>query len=259
MDSLLKKMVELEENGDHFALCTIIQSQGSTPRHVGSKMIVFPDGKIIGSVGGGETEKRVINSAMNAMELGTPKLLHYELVDPSEGDPGVCGGQIDVFIEPMVAKPNILIIGAGHVGKAVSFLAKWLGFKVIMSDDRPELCTLENNPHADEFCISPPQEVTKKLDISSNTYVIFTTRSLDLDVAALPSILSSPTPYIGVIGSRRRWELAREALFQSGISKEKINEIKSPIGLDIKAETPEEIAVSIMGEIIHTRNNIIKA
>ena len=254
MQSLYKLLADLENKGELFALCTIINSQGSTPRHIGSKMVVFPDKKILGSVGGGETENRVIQIAVNSMNSGKPEILHYDLVDLADGDPGVCGGQVDVFIEPFGAKPTVLIIGAGHVGKAVSYLAKWMGYKIIMSDDRPDLCTVENNPYAVEFCISPPEDITKLIHITTNTFVIFTTRSLDIDVAALPSILSSAAPYIGVIGSKRRWELAKTSLIQSGISKEVFNRIKSPIGLDIKAETPEEIAISIMGEIILSRN-----
>ncbi len=127
-DSLFNKLAEVEKNRLSAVLCTIVKSSGSTPRHAGSKMLVFPDGKIYGSIGGGEIEVRVIDEAKNALLNGNSKMIKYSFIDPQKGDVGVCGGEAEVFIDPILPKSSILIIGCGHVGKAVAHLASWLKF-----------------------------------------------------------------------------------------------------------------------------------
>lgn len=251
---IYQAVAELERQGALGAVCTIIESHGSTPRHEGSKMLVYEDGRILGSVGGGEIENRVIQEALQAMEDGRTRKLHYNMTDPQRGDPGICGGQVDVYVEPLLAKPKLLIIGGGHVGKALAHLAKWLGFYVIVSDDRPEFCTPEMNPDADEFCVASMAEIPDHLKINSHTYVVLTTRGMVVDVPGLPALLDTKAAYIGIIGSKRRWISTRKGLIEAGIPEDRLNKIYSPIGLEIKAETPEEIAVSIMGEILMLRN-----
>ena len=149
--TLYQAIVELEKNNDAGALCTIIRSEGSTPRHVTSKMLVYTDGHIIGTVGGGEVESRVIAEALSAIEDRKPRLLAYKMANPERGDPGVCGGQVEIYVEPIVPKPVLVVVGVGHVGKAVAHLAKWLGFVVAVSDDRPDFCNPEAVPEADQF------------------------------------------------------------------------------------------------------------
>ena len=158
MKSINQVLVELEANHHPAALCTIVSSQGSTPRHVGSKMIVYQDGHIFGTVGGGELENRVLAIALEAIQDGKPRLLAFNLADPQRGDPGVCGGQVEVYVEPILPKPTLVVVGAGHVGKAVAHLAHWLGFRVVVSDDRSELCSPESVPEADEFIPGPLAE-----------------------------------------------------------------------------------------------------
>ncbi len=149
--SVFQALAELETKNKAGALCTLILSKGSTPRHTGSKMLVYPDGSIIGTVGGGEMENRVIAEARKAILDGKPRLLEYQMTDPARGDPGVCGGQVEVFVEPVQPKPILVVIGTGHVGKAVAHLAHWLGFWVVANDDRPEFCTPQAVPDADEY------------------------------------------------------------------------------------------------------------
>lgn len=247
-------LAELEKSGGAGAYCVIIETQGSTPRHVGSKMLVYPDGSFIGTVGGGELESRVINEALQAMEDGQPRKLSYQMTDPQQGDPGVCGGQLEIFVEPVVPLPTILVIGAGHVGKAVVHLAKWLGFRVLVSDDRAEFCTPEAIPKADEYYPIPMTELSDALEITPWTSIVLTTRGADVDAVGLPALLESPAGYIGVIGSRRRWATTVKLLQESGVSDKDIDRVRSPIGLELHAETPEEIAVSIMAEIIMLRH-----
>lgn len=157
-------------------------------------------------------------------------------------------------MEPIIPKPTLVVVGAGHVGQAVAHLAHWLGFRLVISDDRPEFCTPENIPDADEYFPIPLLEFTQNFEITPWTYLVLTTRSVDIDVPGLPSILDSPAAYIGVIGSRRRWETTRKQLEEAGVDSEKINRVQSPMGIEINAETPQEIAVSIMAEIIRIRH-----
>ena len=239
-------------------LCTIVRSQGSTPRHAGSKMLVKSDGTIIGSVGGGELENRTITAALDIISNGKPGWLEYSLNDPAQGDPGLCGGQVEIFMEPIIPKSTLVIVGAGHVGQAVAHLAQWLDFRIVVSDDRPEFCNPETVPNAEEYFPVPLEELSEKMKITPWTYVVMTTRSVDVDVPGLPGLLDSPAAYIGVIGSRRRWETTRKQLISAGEDPEKIERVRSPMGIKINAETPEEIAVSIMAEIIQIRHGKVQ-
>lgn len=254
MTSLYKVAAEMEEKGELGAFCSIIETHGSVPRHEGSKMIVTSDGQIIGSVGGGEIESRVIAEAMDAIKTGKARVLHYELVDPNAGDPGICGGQADVVVEPLHPKPILLIIGAGHVGKALAHLAKWMGWRVLISDDRAEFCTPQNIPDAEEHYPISMADLPSKIKFTRNIYIVLTTRGLVVDVEGLPRLVETDARYIGVIGSKRRWITARKKMMEQGLSEEKLKRVYSPIGLEIKAETPEEIAVSIMAELMMIKN-----
>lgn len=251
--TIFQALAKLESENGAGALCTLIRSRGSTPRHTGSKMLVYPDGSIVGTVGGGEMESRVIRAAIEAIRDGKPRDLEYQMNDPKRGDPGVCGGQVEVFVEPILPKPSLIVIGAGHVGKAVAHLAHWLGFYVVVTDDRPGFCTPEAVPDADQYVPVPIEELPGKVEITPWTYLVLTTRGSNEDVKGLPGLLESPAAYIGVIGSQRRWAIARKQLVERGISEEKLGRVRSPIGLELKAETPEEIALSILAEIIMLR------
>jgi xanthine dehydrogenase accessory factor len=248
--SIYQSLFELEKNNESAALCTVTSSEGSTPRHVGSKMLVYPDGHFIGTVGGGDLEHRVIDEAWMALSDGQPRRLHYSMVDPSRGDVGVCGGQVEVFVEPILPAPLVVVIGAGHVGKAVVHLAKWLGFRVAASDDRVEFCNPESIPDADAYYPAPMDELPKQIKIDKRTILILTTRGSATDAAGLSPLLDSPAGYIGIIGSKRRWATTVKALKDKGVSEEKLAKVHSPIGLELQAETPEEIAVSIMAEVM---------
>lgn len=250
---IFKALSEIQINNQSCALCTIVRAQGSTPRHVGSKMVVYPDGRIIGTIGGGELESRVINEAFAVIESGNPLMLEYQMTDPKLGDPGVCGGSLEVFVDPIKPKPKLIIVGAGHVGRAVAHLAQWLGFFVVVSDDRPEFCTPELVPGADEFFPIPFSEFADNINVTPWTYFVLTTRNVDVDIQGLPAIIKSPAAYIGIIGSKRRWQTTKQKLLEKGFTQNDLEAIKSPIGLDLNAETPEEIAVSILAEIILLR------
>ena len=251
---ILRELREAVSAGKPAALCTIVNTKGAVPRHSGTKMLVLGDGSFKGTIGGGEVENLVLKEALTAIKDGKTRFLNYDLIDIEKGDPGVCGGSLSVFVEPYVQPPTVVVVGAGHVGRAVAHLAGWLGFHVIISDDRTELCTPENTPGGDIYLPIPMAKIPEEITIDSHTYFVLVTRSVNVDVEGLPSLLETEAAYIGLIGSKRRWAHTREKLQEIGISEELISRIKSPIGLDINAETPEEIAISIMAEIINKRN-----
>jgi len=254
MMNVLGLAAQCIERGDPCALVTVIRASGSVPRHAGAKMLVSADGAILGgTVGGGEMESRAIALARQAIADGRPCTATYHLADLARGDPGVCGGTVEVFIEPLLPAPALLIVGAGHVGRALAHLAKWCGFRVVVSDDRAELCTPEQCPGADVYMPGPLSEQLDRLPLTPHTFVALVTRGYPIDVAALPRLLESPVAYIGVIGSQRRWAIAAQVLRERGIGEEALRRVRAPIGIEIQAETPEEIAISIMAEIISLR------
>jgi xanthine dehydrogenase accessory factor len=237
---------------DPVALATIVSTQGSIPRHAGSKMLVREDGSIVGTVGGGTLESLVIEEGLASLIDGQTRLKSYTLNKLDE-DPGVCGGTAQIFIEPIALAPTLVVVGAGHVGKAVAELGKWLGFRIVVCDDRAELCDETVLPNMDEYVICPPGEMTQHIKINTQTYIVAVTRGVNVDTELLPPLLETNTPYIGVIGSRRRWSLTAQTLKDNGIMDEQLARVRSPIGLELEAETPKEIAVSIIAEIIMLR------
>lgn len=247
-------LLEAQKAGEPVALATVVSVQGSVPRHTGSKMLVRADGSITGTVGGGAMEAQVIKAALDAMADGQTRMPSYTLNNLEDGDPGICGGTVQVFIEPLGLKPTLLVIGGGHVGKALAELGKWSGYRVLLSDDRPEFCNADYLPGLDGYIVCKPGEVTEHVSINPQTYIACVTRGLSVDVNLIPALLATDAPYIGLIGSRRRWALTVEALkTQTGLSAAKLARIYAPIGLELEAETPEEIAISILAEITMIR------
>jgi xanthine dehydrogenase accessory factor len=251
--SIYSRLAELAAAGQPVAVCTVTKAAGSVPRQPGAKMLVFPDGRSEGTVGGGAMEARVVQEALAALADGKPRTLEYSLSDATRGDPGICGGTLEVFVEPVQPQPTLLVIGAGHVGRTAARLGGWLGFRVVVSDDRAELLTAELFPDVDQFLAAPIAELPGKLAINSQTYILLTTRNADVDVAGLPALLESGAAYIGVIGSRKRWAEARQRMQAAGVPAASLDRVHSPMGLELNAETPEEIAVSIMAELIMLR------
>lgn len=250
---IYQTLAELENRGGIAALATVIRTQGAVPRRAGSKMIIFPDGRIEGTIGGGEMENRVVAEALESLEKGVARTIVYSFRDPEKGDVGVCGGEAEVFIEPIKANETIVVAGGGHVGKAIVHLAKWLGFRVVVADDREGFATQENLPDADAHYSCSLKELPEHVDIHGDTYLVLTTRGVDVDVDGLPALLETSAAYIGVIGSRRRWETTVKTLLEKGVPEDKIARVTSPIGLELNAETPEEIAVSVLAQIIMLR------
>jgi xanthine dehydrogenase accessory factor len=248
-----KAILEAQESGTPAALATVIRVEGSVPRHVGSKMLIWPDGRIVGTVGGGAMEARVVQDALAAMTEGKPRTVSYTLNDLRDGDPGICGGTVELFVEPLQTAPTLLVIGCGHVGKALAELGKWTGFRVVVSDDRADYCNEHVLPGMAGYIVCPPGSIAEQTSIDARTYVAAVTRGLLVDETLIPALLKTEAAYLGLIGSRRRWALTVKALKERGITDDQLNRIHAPIGLEVQAETPQEIAISIIAEIIMIR------
>ncbi len=229
---------------------TIVSTERSVPRHAGTKMLVYPDGTITGTIGGGSVEATVRRDALATLDDGRPQMHLYRLEDPTAGDPGICGGTMTVYLEPYMPANTLMVIGCGHVGNAVVDLAHWLGYRTVAVDDRAELLTEEALPNADVRFAGSVADAMTEHPVTENTAVVIVTRSYGLDAEILPILIETPARYIGVMGSKRRWEATREALAGSGVSNAALERVHAPIGIEIGAETVEEIAVSILSEVI---------
>jgi xanthine dehydrogenase accessory factor len=250
---LLSELIAAQQAGETVILATVTKATGSTPRHAGAKMLVYANGRTSGTIGGGELENRVIQAAQDVLQDGRPRTLPYSLVEPARGDPGVCGGELELYLERYQPPPTVLVFGCGHVGQAVAGLAKWMGYRVIVSDDRPELASPAVIPEADRHIPGSIDDVLDAAAITSSTYVVVVTRNVTVDRQILPKLAATPAPYIGVMGSRRRWAETTRLLQEDGLTDADLSRFHSPIGLELNAEDPAEIALSIMAEIVLLR------
>ncbi len=252
--AVYEALLEAQSRGEPAALAIVVSAQGSVPRHEGSKMLVRRDGSIVGTVGGGALESLVIQEALAVMSDGRSRLSSYALNDLAAGDPGICGGTVQVFIEPVGLSPLLLVIGGGHVGRALAELGKWTGFRVVLSDDREAFCNPEYVPGLDGYAVCKPGNIAQHVEITPQTYVAAVTRGMPIDLDLIPALLATPAAYIGLIGSRRRWALTVKALkAERQLTDEQLRRVYAPIGLELNAETPQEIAISILAQIIMLR------
>ncbi|MCK4309162.1 MAG: XdhC family protein [Candidatus Atribacteria bacterium] len=255
MSEILKEALERINKGESIALATIVETKGSTPREVGAKMVVGKDGLIAGTIGGGITEAKVIKEAKQAIKEGKERFLAYHLTkeEAARDEGAICGGEMKVFVDILQPKEEILIFGAGHIAVCVSKLAKIVGFKVTIIDDRKEFVNQDRFPEADKIIAEETEKALTHLKITPSNYIIILTRGHLKDEEVLASVVRSNTAYIGMIGSRKKNATVFRRLTKKGISQEELDKVHTPIGIDINAQTPEEIAVSIMAEIIQVR------
>lgn len=250
---VLEELLAAQKAGEPVVLATVVRARGSVPRQAGAKMLVYADGRSQGTIGGGEMEARVLSEAADLLQNPKSRIFAYSLVDPQRGDPGVCGGEVEIYLEPYMPPATAFIVGCGHVGQAVADLAHWLGYRVVVSDDRTDLATPEVVPHADVYLPGDIAAALAQHPLTANTYVVLVTRNVALDRQILPLILQSPAAYIGVMGSKRRWAETRRLLLEDGLDEADLGRVHSPIGLELNAETPAEIAVSILAEMMMLR------
>lgn len=252
-EGLIAELLAAVAAGRPGVLATVVATDRSVPRRPGSKMVVWADGTTSGTIGGGAMEARVVTEAALALAQRSTRMLTYDLIDPSSGDPGVCGGTVTLYLEPYMPTATIFVIGCGHVGKAVIDLAHWMGFRVVAYDDRAELVDAAAVPHADVRLTGSLSDALQLSPITSETHVVLVTRNVAVDLELLPALVATPARSIGVMGSRRRWATTRDALIAAGVSADEVDRVQTPIGIELGAETPEEIAVSILAEIVQFR------
>lgn len=254
--TIYKEIARLIDEGRHAALATVIMTEGSSPGLPGFKMLVFPDGTSLGTVGGGALEAKIIREAMEALAEDSPRLIEAQLAPGAQDSLGmVCGGLARVYIEPIIPRPRVVVFGAGHVGAAVAHIASVAGFRVVVVDDRPEFADPEKVV-ADEVVVSGFSEAARDVPVDANTYVVIVTRGHAHDREVLARCLGrEPHPaYIGMIGSKAKVRATFDALLSEGFSEEDVARVHAPIGLDIGAGSAQEIAVAIVAEIIAVKS-----
>jgi xanthine dehydrogenase accessory factor len=248
---IYEEIVRLRKRGRSSALATIIECRGSSPQKQGAKMLVRDDGTILGTLGGGCIEAEVVQHARMTMQDGQPRTVPFALTEKDGGL--VCGGSVTVYIEPLPAAPRLVILGAGHVGRALSMLARFAGFQVTVTDDRPEYANRDSVPDAHDIVVSSFSSVFSRIPVDAGACIVVATRGHNHDLEAVQAALRTDAGYIGLLGSRRKKGLLRNALRDAGFDRADIDRIIIPVGLPIGSATPEEIAVSIMAQIIQHR------
>jgi xanthine dehydrogenase accessory factor len=243
--------------GDTVALVTVVRARGSTPQRAGAKMLVFADGRTIGTIGGGCYENDACLKAREAIASGRSSLLHYELNDDFAQENGlICGGQMDVHVDPLTPAPRLYIIGAGHVGWHLATAAVDAGFHVHVVDDREKFANRDRFPRADAVVVEPIAEWLHAADLPTSAYVVIVTRGHQNDLEAMRALAARDLRYLGLIGSRAKVARIRTMLLAEGMPPECLDRVHAPIGLDIGAVTPAEIAISILGELIAVRRGV---
>ena len=253
-EEVLSAAADALKRGDAVALVTVVRSNGSTPQRAGAKMLVFADGRTVGTIGGGCYENDAFWKAREAIGTGRSALLHYELNDDFAQENGlICGGQMDVHIDPLAPAPHLYIIGAGHVGWHVARAAGDAGFHIHVIDDREKFASRERFPDADEVIVDNIAEWLHAVSLPSSAYVVIVTRGHQNDLDAMRALAARELGYVGLIGSRAKVVRINDALLAEGMPAECLQRVHAPIGLDIGAITPAEIAISIVAELIAIR------
>jgi xanthine dehydrogenase accessory factor len=254
---IYKEIFELRSKGLRAALATIIVTKGATPRKDSSKMLVYEDGRRSGTIGGGFTENEAYREALAALTTGKPKLLRFDLTGIDHEESAlVCGGFMQVYIEPVLPDPTLFIFGAGFVSKAVAEAVKPVGFKIAIVDDRAEYANPEKFPNADDFYVDRWEEVLKKLPIDNYSFLFIATRGHSLDLTCIRFALNSPAKYIGMLGSFTKVQSLFDLLEKEGMDPAQFKRVCVPAGIDIGSETAEEIAASIAAELVAIRKNL---
>ncbi|HET9886401.1 MAG TPA: XdhC/CoxI family protein [bacterium] len=252
-----ERLASYVREGRTIAVATIIQSRGSTPRKIGAKMIVQESGAIDFTLGGGAFEALVIEDAKEAMREGTAALKCYRFMPVGENATGMtCGGEVEVFLEVFRRAPRLVIFGGGHIALPLARLGQGIGMRVAVIDDRAEFASAARFPEVDEIHFAEGGYARNDLPLEPDDFVVIVTRCHQTDEACLRTVLKEDREpaFIGVVASRRKAKVLLARLAQEGFVRERLEEIRTPIGVDIGAETPEEIAVSILAEVLAVRN-----
>jgi xanthine dehydrogenase accessory factor len=237
--------------GMPFCVVTVTAASGSTPRKAGAKMIVLEDGTIKGTIGGGLVEQKMRDKALQVLRDGTPIVETYSLAaEQSSSEEMICGGEMTFFLEPHTTGKHVYIFGAGHCGYALARAAHLAGFSIHVLDDRTEAATRERYPMAASITTGNYTEISSQLDPAKDAYITIMTQAHAGDETVLEHVLRKECRYIGMMASTRKREIIYKNLRGKGVTDQELERVHSPIGLEIDAETPEEIAASIVAELI---------
>ena len=257
MKDVLAAALAAEQAGEPAALVTVVATQGSTPQKAGAKMVVYPDGRIVGTIGGGCVEAEMTWRARQVIEARKPQLASYELTPEQAGEDGlVCGGRMEVFIEPIEGTPTLCLFGAGHVAQPLARMAKAVGFRVEVADDRVKFANRDRFPEADLVLVDDFPAAAARMTLGRETYAVVVTRGHKGDADALEAVLGKGLRFVGLLASRPKLVHLATALEERGVSHSEIATIHAPLGLEIGAATPEEIAVSVLAEMIAVRRGV---
>jgi xanthine dehydrogenase accessory factor len=254
MSDVLEAALRAEREGEPAALVTVVSTEGSTPQKAGARMLVFPDGRIVGTIGGGCVEAEMMLRARRAIERRRCELAGYDLTPEQAGEDGlVCGGRMQVFIEPVEGQPTLCLFGAGHVAQPLAHLAKLCGFRVEVVDDRVKFANAARFPEADLVLVDDFAAGAARMTLGHNTYAVVVTRGHKGDAEALRAVVGKGLRYVGLLGSKPKMVHIFAALEAEGVPAADLAPVHTPVGLDIGSQTPEEIAVSILAEMIAVR------
>lgn len=254
---VLEAALRAQERGEPAALVTVVATEGSTPRKAGAKMLVYGDGRAVGTIGGGCLEADTTALARRAIAEGKVRTATCDLTsDPAAEDGLVCGGRVQVLIEPLEPTPTLCLFGAGHVAQPLARMAKACGFRVEVADDRPSFAERERFPEADRIVVAGFAEAAPQMMLGPGSYAVVVARGHRGDAEALRAVLGRGLRFVGLLGSRSKMVHVLTALAEEGVSPDELARVHCPLGLAIGAETPAEIAVSILAEMIAVRRGV---
>jgi xanthine dehydrogenase accessory factor len=254
---IYEEIVRLRQQGRRGAVATIVNVRGSIPSFKTAKMLVRDDGSIVGTIGGGCVEAEVWQAAREVMESERPRTLTFDLNQNPKYDTGlVCGGTLEIFLEPILPPANLLIFGAGHVSASLSRVANQSGFDVTVIDDRETYASGERFPDAKEVIAQDFDQAMARLAPNESSYIVIVTRGHRDDMRVLRWAVQTRARYVGMIGSKRKTIAVFRELVKEGLAPDLFEQVHAPVGLDIGAITPEEIAVSITAELIAVRRHV---
>ncbi|NUP90008.1 MAG: XdhC family protein [Candidatus Sumerlaeia bacterium] len=254
-ESIYRHIADLLDAGRRCALVTIIQTIGSVPRQPGAKMLVTDEGEVLGTVGGGCVEADLFALAQEALARREILTKTVDLSVKSQDEIDMfCGGKVTAVIEPLEGTPRLVIFGGGHISQALHRICAPLGFHVTVTDDRPRFANEERFPGAETLAM-PFERQVEELNLTPATFVVIVTRGHEADEVVLQQVLGKPLRYLGLIGSRSKWKRIRGNLARMGHTEEQLDRVVCPIGLNIHAETPEEIAVAVAAQLIAVKNH----
>jgi xanthine dehydrogenase accessory factor len=251
---LFDEIHRLRQSGRKAALATIVQIRGSVPSFQAAKMLVRDDGSTLGSIGGGCVEAEVWAAAQDVLREEKSRIMTFDLTEDSLAEGGlICGGKLEIFVEPILPTPKMIVFGAGHIATQVSKIATVAGFKTTIVDNRPVYANHERFPEAEAIYSDSFEAAFEALAPNENTYVVIVTRGHQEDESVLRWAVRTDARYIGMIGSKRKVRTIFQTLEKEGVPPDKLATVCAPVGLDIGAVLPEEIAVAIVAEAVHYR------